>query len=93
MIQQIIMWRVNNPEDVKTFAATLATMKNKIPSLHHMEIHINERNSPSAFDLCFISQFKDQAALSDFEQDPLHQQVVKTIKPLIKERTIVQSRI
>ncbi|MCJ8312672.1 MAG: Dabb family protein [Saccharospirillaceae bacterium] len=91
MIKRISLFKLKRPQsdDLETAATALRSMKGTISSLLDIEVGVNFSQSPAAYDLVLNMTFKDVAALRQFEQDPFHLSVKKTMIELKENRVVV----
>ena len=91
MIKRISLFKLTRPnkEDLQTAAAALRSMKGAIPALLDIEVGVNFSESDAAYDLVLNMTFKDLASLRQFEQDPFHLSVKKTMVELKENRVVV----
>ena len=91
MIKRISLFKLKRPNsaDLHTAAAALCSMKGAIPALLDIEVGVNLSQSDAAYDLVLNMTFKDVASLRQFEQDPFHLAVKKTMIQLKQNRVVV----
>jgi len=91
MIKRISLFKLRRPnsDDLHTAAAALRSMKGAIPALLDIEVGVNFSEADAAYDLVLNMTFKDVASLRQFEQDPFHLSVKKTMIELKENRVVV----
>ncbi len=93
MIKRVSMWKLQNRQTAEEMKTALLSMKGNVPSLLDIEVGINFSASKSAYDIVFIGQFKDRAALHEFETDPFHKSVGERVDGLKENRHVVDFEI
>jgi len=95
MIKRISLFKLRRPnsDDLHTAAAALRSMKGAIPALLDIEVGVNFSEADAAYDLVLNMTFKDVASLRQFEQDPFHLSVKKTMIELKENRVVVDYKI
>ena len=91
MIKRISLFKLKRPqsEDLETAATALRSMKGVIPCLLDIEVGVNFSEATAAYDLVLNMTFKDLNSLRQFEQDPFHLSVKKTMIELKEHRVVV----
>ena len=91
MIKRISLFKLKraNSEDIQKAATALRSMKGAIHALLDIEVGVNFSDSDVAYDLVLNMTFKDVTSLRQFEQDPFHLSVKKTMIELKEKRVVV----
>ncbi|MVF14918.1 Dabb family protein [Ketobacter sp. MCCC 1A13808] len=75
MIKRVAMWRLKDKSQAHEMKEKLQSLEENVPSIHHLEVGINQSDSAKAFDIVFIATFENQDALHEFENDSFHQSI------------------
>ena len=67
----------------------LDNLKSKIQEIKTIEVGINVNNSPTSFDIVFISEFDTEQALEKYLNHPEHIRVGEFVSEIREERIIV----
>lgn len=95
MIKRVSLFKLKQPNssDLQTAANALRSMAGSVPSLSDIEVGVNFSESNAAYDLVLAMTFKDVTSLRQFEQDPFHLSVKKTMIELKENRVVVDYKI
>ena len=91
MMTHIVMFRLNDPDDVPEVVGRLSAMQGQIPSLLNIEVGENSHEGPAAHDLVLVTSHAHVAGLRQYVEHPVHQDVVAWLEPLIRERAVVDT--
>lgn len=90
MVKHIVMWRLRDKDtkdaDASRIKALLEGLTGRIPGLLKIEVGINFIEDANSADVVLYSEFRDAAALADYQTHPLHLEVVPQVKALAVER-------
>ena len=96
MIKHIVCWRVKEEANGESKAEIMQNMQTKLMNLvpiiaeiKGFEVGINYNPTPAAFDVSLYSVFESNDALEKYVAHPAHQEVVKYIVSVVKERMVV----
>ncbi len=83
MITHVVLFKLKDPspESLEKARAVLAVLAGKIPELRHFEVGTDVVRSKRSFDLALIARFDSREALQAYQVHPVHQEVVKYMKP------------
>ncbi len=84
MITHIVMMKFK-PEhiaDLPTVRERLMELPTKLDVIRHYEVGLNVLASDRAWDLVIYSKFDSLETLAEYDQHPLHQEVVAYLRPL-----------
>jgi len=95
MIKRVSLFKLKQPNssDLQTAKNALRSMAGSVPSLSDIEVGVNFSESDEAYDLVLAMTFKDVTSLRQFEQDPFHLSVKKTMIELKENRVVVDYKI
>ena len=90
MVKHVVMWRLKDKDtksaDAAKIKALLEGLSGRIPGLLKIEVGINFIEDAHSADVVLYSEFRDAAALADYQGHPLHLEVVPQVKALAVER-------
>lgn len=90
MVKHIVMWRLRDKNtkdaDAARIKALLESLSGRIPGLLKIEVGTNFIEDANAADVVLYSEFRDAAALAEYQVHPLHLEVVPQVKALAVER-------
>ena len=95
MIQHVVMWKVKGESteerqaNANALAATLQSLRGKIPALQSLEVGLSSIEGPQACDLVLITQHESWEALDGYQTHPEHQAIAPTVMRLTRERRFV----
>lgn len=95
MIKRIVFWKVTGDTqaiksaNAKKLKELLESMSGKIPGMLSLEVAVNESRSDDASDIVFITTFKDDQSLIDYNDHPEHVRIKSAVKMLKTERRVV----
>jgi hypothetical protein len=96
MIKHVVMWRIKDLSEGYDTKSAIWKMKDKleslignIPGLTSLQVGINKNESPSAYDICLITEHPTQEDLNAYQENPMHKEVGAFIKDISKERVVV----
>ena len=91
MVRHIVFFKL--PKDSKVtvdeLKEKLLNMKDKIEVLLNLEVGVNFSESPRAFDLALVTDFKTKEDLKTYSTHPVHLPVVEWIKENSIETKVV----
>jgi len=97
MVKHLVMWRLQNTDskiaDGEKIKAWLEGLSGRIPGLLRIEVGLNFVDDAQAADVVLYSEFRDAAALAEYQQHPLHLEVVPKVKALTNERRSVDYHV
>jgi len=88
------MWRmkaldpVQKKEDMNNIRKALLALLQKVPSLHSIQVGVNENELNVAYDLCLITKHHDWEGLKAYQAHPAHQSVAGMIGGLTQEKAV-----
>lgn len=86
MLNHIVSWKMNGETAAERatqaaeVAAALRGLTATVPTVAHLEVHLNELDGYNNWDVVLISQFANQADFEAYVVHPAHQEVVELIK-------------
>ena len=91
MIRHVVMWRMKEDKksEMEEMKKRLEALPGKIEQIRHLEVGINSKESPAAYDIVLISDFANEEELQSYAKHPLHQEVVSFINQVTAERAVV----
>jgi hypothetical protein len=95
MIKRIVFWKVagdtwfEKSKNALRMKELLESLSGKIPGLLSLEVAINERKSDDSSDVVFITCFRDDKSVSDYDDHPEHVKIKSEVKGLRTERRVV----
>lgn len=94
MIKHVVMWRMKaqDPEqkkqDMENIRKALLALLKKVPSLHSIQVGVNENSLNVAYDLCLITKHHNWEGLKAYQEHPNHQSVAGMIGGLTEEKAV-----
>ena len=90
MIKRISMWKLKDVSHLAEMKAKLLSMRDRVDSLHEIEVGINETSHPSAYDIVFVGTFLDKSAVKSFELDEYHKEIGNFVSTVKIDRKVVE---
>ncbi|MDP2216333.1 MAG: Dabb family protein [Methanolobus sp.] len=96
MLKHIVMWKLKDHAEGKSKDENAAAMKEmleslpgKISEIMLLEVGHNMKPSDAAFDIVLYSEFRDEAALSVYQEHPDHLKVADFVSRIREQRVLV----
>jgi hypothetical protein len=96
MVKHIVMWRFRDSAEGGDKTANMAKakamlegMRGKVPGLAKLEVGVDFCRTAAAWDMALYSEFESRAALTGYQDHPMHVAVKEFIGPVVSERAIV----
>ncbi len=96
MLKHIVMWKLKEhaegrtkAENAKMMKEMLEGLKGKITEIEHIEVGMNVIPAEAAFDVVLYSKFKDEKALTTYQNHPEHVKVAQIVGKIKEERFVV----
>lgn len=90
------MWKLKAEAEGKTKAENALWMKEHlealrgvVPQIRTLEVGVNSKEGPMAYDAVLIATFDDEAALEAYKNDPRHVAVSNYCKKIREGRVVV----
>ena len=96
MIKHIVMWTVegeNKEEVISQIKEKLEAMPETISEIKQLEVGVNFKESPAAFDVVLTTAFKTKEDLETYVAHPHHQDVAKFIGSVVSNRAVVDYEV
>ncbi len=96
MIKHIVMWTFKDEATVEErleMKRKLEALKGVVPTLLEIEVGMNVIDSDAAKDMVLYSEFRSVADLQAYANHPEHLKVVEFVKPLVRERAVVDYEV
>ena len=77
MIKHVVCFKLNEGESPEKAKEVLLSMKGNVPMLKDIEVGVDCLGSPRSYDVILAVVLDDMQALSDYQQDKYHVEVVK----------------
>ncbi|MBO7345291.1 MAG: Dabb family protein [Clostridia bacterium] len=77
MIKHVVCFKLNEGESPEKAKEVLLGMKGNVPMLRGIEVGIDCLHSARSYDVILMVLLDDMQALSDYQQDKYHVEVVK----------------
>ena len=77
MIKHIVCFKLNEGESPEKAREVLLGMKGNVPMLRGIEVGVDCLHSARSYDVILMVLLDDMKALSDYQQDKYHVEVVK----------------
>jgi len=91
VIHHIVLLTLNDPANAPEVLARLRAMRGQIPALRGLRCGVNSVDQPGASDIVLITEHDDEAGLSEYAGDPVHEELIEWFAPLIASRTVVDT--
>ena len=90
MIKHIVCFKLKDrsKENCEKAQEVLLSMKNNVPTLRGIEVHIDQLHSSRSYDVMLEVLLDDWAALDVYQNDPYHCGVVKKHMHAVRESSI-----
>ncbi len=90
MINHIVCFKLkdNSPQSCEKAAEIFRSMEGKVPMLKSIQVGIDFLHSPRSYDIILETTFETKDALSDYQNDPYHCEVVKKYIHSVQETSI-----
>ena len=96
MLKHIVMWKLKDHAEGKTreenaiiMKGLLEALKDKIPEIQFLEVGSNVAPTDAAYDIALYSEFRDEAALSVYQDHPDHLKVADFVSRIKEQRVLV----
>jgi hypothetical protein len=91
MVRHIVFFKLpdNSSEKIKELKDMLLGMKGEVEVLVDLEVGVNFSQSPRAYDLALITDFKSRDDLKTYSTHPKHLPIVEFIKKSSIETKVV----
>ena len=77
MIKHVVCFKLNEGESPEKAKEVLLSMKGNVPMLREIEVGVDCLHSARSYDVILSVILDDMKALSDYQQDKYHVEVVK----------------
>ena len=77
MIKHVVCFKLNEGESVEKAKEVLLSMQGNVPMLKGIEVGVDCLHSSRSYDVILMVLLDDMQALSDYQQDKYHVEVVK----------------
>ena len=91
MIHHIVLFTLSDPANAPEAIERLKGMRGKIPALRGLRCGLSSNDKPGASDLVLITEHDDEAGLREYAADPVHQELIGWLSPLIAARAVVDT--
>jgi hypothetical protein len=84
MIVHVIMmkFKPEHQADIPTVRERLLTLPSHIDVIRHYEVGLDVMRSERAWDMVIYSKFDSLETLAQYDQHPMHQEVVAYLRPM-----------
>jgi quinol monooxygenase YgiN len=89
MYSHIVMFKLEEEEDIPSTVSMLKGMDAHIPQIRFLEVGVNDSPSERAADIVLITRFDSREAMEAYKSHPHHRQVVAYLKQLNAHSTKV----
>jgi quinol monooxygenase YgiN len=89
MIRHVVMWELHDAADAASFRDALLPCAHLVEGQRGYEVAIASDALPASVHVCLIATFDDAQALQRYQEHPVHQEVVRRIGPLRRQRHIL----
>ena len=77
MIKHVVCFKLNEGESPEKAKEVLLSMKGNVPMLKDIEVGVDKLHSHRSYDVILSVVLEDMNALSDYQKDAYHCEVVK----------------
>lgn len=77
MIKHVVCFKLNEGESLEKAKEVLLSMQGNVPMLKGIEVGVDCLHSSRSYDVILMVLLDDMQALSDYQQDKYHVEVVK----------------
>lgn len=96
MLKHIVMWKLketaegkNKLENALVMKEMLESLPGRISEIGSLEVGININPTDAAYDVVLYSEFRDEVALSAYQEHPEHVKVADFVAKIREERAVV----
>ncbi len=82
MYSHLVMFTLEDPDDVAATAQMLQGMQAHIPQIRFLEVGIDDSPSERSAHLVLITRFDSREAMEAYRTHPHHQQIVQHLREL-----------
>ena len=96
MVKHIVMWRVggdSKEETILEMVKHLESLRANVPVLREIEVGVNQKESPAAFDVVITTAFDSWDDLKSYAVHPYHAEVAGYIKSVTTDRCVVDYEV
>ncbi len=91
MTTHVVMFRFHDPHEAQEAAHRIGAMAGRVPGLNALRVGVDHNGGPNAYQLVLITEHDSPAALQDYAQHPVHQEVLAWLADRISERAVVDT--
>jgi hypothetical protein len=89
MYSHLVMFTLDDPDDIPATVSALEGMKDRIPQLRYIEVGVDVDPSPRSAHIVLITRFDSKEAYSAYQSHPHHQRVLEHMAEVTKSATKV----
>ena len=91
MIKHIVIWNVKEPKkkNIEFLKKTFYSMKENIPAIIDVNVGITIDSPYSSRDIVLFTTHENYQKLEEYQEHPFHQDVKKTIAPLLQDKSSI----
>jgi len=92
MYSHLVMFTLEDPDDIPATVAALRGMQDRIPQLRFVEVGVDEDPGPRSAHIVLITRFDSQEAYKAYHAHPHHQRVLEHMAEVTKTAVKVDYR-
>lgn len=89
MIKHIVMWTLHDAQTAQAVKERLEDMRGRIPCLLKLEVGVDFLHSAQSADVVLIATLKNQEALDNYQQHPVHQAIIPFMQSVAASRVVI----
>lgn len=92
MIKHVVMWKfldAVSEADKLEMKRLLESLQETVPSLLKIEVGLDLSKTSASMDMVLYTEFETAEGLAAYGVHPAHLKVVEFVKPLVRERAVV----
>jgi hypothetical protein len=91
VIHHIVLFTLTDPANAPEAIERLRAMRGQIPALRGLRCGLNSVDKLGASDIVLITEHDDEAGLREYAADPIHQELIGWLTPLVASRAVVDT--
>lgn len=85
MYSHLVMFTLEDPDDIPATVTALESMKERIPQLRYLEVGVDDAPSPRSAHIVLITRFDSSEAYAAYQTHPHHQRVLEHLSDVVKK--------
>lgn len=85
MIKHVYLYRLRPEADAHEVRRKLLTLRERVAQIAHMEVELNFKPAPNAYDLIEYCEFRTMEDFRIFGADPYHEEIRQYMKTVMAD--------